>query len=95
MTIFREDDLPAFFSDFGETAVLEGGGEIQVVFDDEYVAAAPMGQEVESSSPQAIGLSSDLENVTHDTTIEIRGVTYRIIGIHPDGQGMTTLIVAR
>jgi len=95
MSIFREDDLPSFLQDFGETAILEGGGEVTVIFDDEFVAASPLDQEVESTKPQAIGLSSDLEGVEHETTIEIRGVTYRIVGIHPDGQGMTTLILTK
>lgn len=95
MGIFREDDLPGFLTDFGETAILEGGSEITVIFDNEYSAATLFERDVESSAPTAMGLSSDLENVVHDSTIEIREITYRVIGIQPDGQGMTTLILAR
>jgi hypothetical protein len=95
MAIFRQDDLPGFLTDFGETAILEGGSEITVIFDNEYSAATLFERDVESSAPTAMGLTSDLEDVVHDSTIEIREITYRVIGIQPDGQGMTVLILAR
>ena len=95
MAVFREDDLPTFLADFGETAILEGGGEVTVIFDNEYAAASLLGIEVESANATVTGLTSDLEELEHEDTIEIREVVYTIKGIHPDGQGLTTLVLAR
>ncbi len=93
--ISLENDLQSFLQDFGETAILEGGDEVNVIFDNEYVAASLLGVEVETANATATGLTSDLENLVHENTVEIRGVTYRIVGVQPDGQGMTVLILAR
>ena len=96
MTIFKEGDLSEFLKDFGETAILEGGDEVNVIFDNEYVAAALLGQEVATSQPMATGLTTDLENVSAGNTIEIRGITYTVSEPpHPDGTGMTVLILKR
>jgi hypothetical protein len=93
--MFYEDDLPSILKDFGETAILEGGGEVTVIFDNEFAAAVPIDAEIETASPKAYGRTSDLEDLAHDDTIEIRGTTYYVKGIHPDGTGMTTLILAK
>jgi len=96
MTIFKEGDLSEFLKDFGETAILEGGDEVNVIFDNEYVAAAPLGQEVATSQPMVTGLTTDLENVSAGNTIEIRGIIYTVSDPpHSDGQGMTVLILKR
>jgi hypothetical protein len=41
-----------------------------------------------------MGISSELEEIIHGQTVTIRETDYRVIGIQPDGQGMTTLILA-
>lgn len=92
--MFYEDDLADFLKDFGESALINGGTEITVIFDNEYAMAVPMGADIESSKPIATAVSSDVENLSHEDTLEIREVVYKIVGIHPDGTGFTTLILS-
>jgi hypothetical protein len=49
---------------------------------------------VETYAPQAICLSEDIEGITHDDTITINPIEYNIIGIQPDSNGMTVLILS-
>jgi hypothetical protein len=92
--MFWEDDVAGFFSDFGEPAILKDGTEIKAIFDNEYALAEPMGVGIESSHPMVAVKSSDVEETIHGDTLEIREVTYSIIGIHPDGTGITNLILS-
>ena len=92
--MFYDDDLPVFLKDFGKTAILEGGGEATVIFDNEYAAATLLGQDVASSQPMVIGLTSDLGELAMGDTIEIDETTYMISDPpQSDGQGMTTLLL--
>jgi hypothetical protein len=91
---FWEDDAGGFFNDFGEPALLQDGTEITVIFDAAYQTASPMGVDIESSKPMAMAKSTDVENEVHGNTITIRGTIYMIVGIQPDGTGMTNLILS-
>jgi len=93
---FGEADLQTFLSDFGETAILEGGDEVSVIFDNEYVAASLLGIEVATSDPMAHGFTSDLGELKIEDEIEIQGVVYKVKEPpHSDGTGFTTLILKR
>lgn len=50
---------------------------------------------VESFGPQALCASADVTDAVHGSTLEIGGVTYFVIGIQPDGTGMTLLILSK
>lgn len=86
--------MDGFFTDFGEPAILKDGTEITIIFDKEYALSEPMGVGIESSHPMVAVKSSDVEETIHGDTLEIREVIYSIIGIHPDGTGITNLILS-
>lgn len=91
--MFYETDLAGFLQDFGEPAIINGK-EVTVIFDDEFKMAVPMGADVESSSPSAIAMSSDVEGLAHGDTVEIREITFKIVEIKPDGTGFTMLVLS-
>ena len=97
------DDFNAAFFDgsFDEAAVYTpAGGQartIQVLFDNEYQAAqfAEAKAEVESSGPRATCREGDVAGVAHGDTLSIRGVTYSVAEVHPDGTGLVVLILSK
>lgn len=93
MVMFYETDLAGFLQDFGEPAIINGK-EVTVIYDNEFKMAVPMGADIENSSPTAIALSSDVEGLAHGDSVEIREVTYKIVGIKPDGTGFTVLVLS-
>ena len=46
---------------------------------------------VQSSSPVAVVRTADVSNVAHGDTLAISGVTYTIVEVSPDNEGMTQL----
>jgi hypothetical protein len=92
--MFYETDLAAFFTDFGEAAILQDGTEITVIFDAAFSMASPMGVDVESSKPMVTAKSEDVESLSHGSTITIRDTLYMIVGIQPDGTGITNLFLS-
>jgi hypothetical protein len=91
--MFYETDLAGFLRDFGEPAIINGK-EVTVIFDNEFKMAVPMGADVESSSPTAIAMSSDVDGVAHGDSVEIYGTTFGVVGIKPDGTGFTVLVLS-
>jgi len=83
--MFIEDRAP-FFADFGEVATI-GGSPVSVIFDKDFIASL----EIESSNPVAVIDEADAAAVVHGTAVVIRSVNYTVVGIHPDGTGMTVL----
>ncbi len=94
MALFYENDLAAFFGDFGEAAILKDGTEIIAIFDAAFSMNSPMGMNIENSKPTATVKSSDIPALAHGDTMEIRGTIYMVVGIEPDGTGVTTVILS-
>lgn len=92
--MFYEQDLDEFFTDFGETAILADGTEITVIFDAGFKEALPMDISIESTKPTATVKTDDIEGMVHGNTMEIRGTIYMVVGIQPDGTGITTVILS-
>ena len=98
-------DIAAFNADlfdgtFDEVAVYTpaGGAErpVRVIFDNEYQASqykeADAG--IESSGPKATCMEADVVGVAHKDTLVLRGVTWYVLEVHPDGMGLVTLILS-
>lgn len=64
--------------------------EIFGVYDEDFVELG-FDRAVESSQPTLQCRTSDLPGVRHGDTVSVEGRLYEIVGVHPDGQGMTTL----
>lgn len=69
-----------------ETAVLDGNA-VDVIFDRNYLAVDGMG----STSPAALADSELVATATQASTMVVRGNTYRVRSIEPDGTGSTLL----
>jgi len=67
---------------------------INGIFDDEYEQVNPATGMIETTAPQFQVATSDIDGMLRSETVTIGGTTYYIIGIHPDGTGMTTLILS-
>ncbi len=93
MALFYEQDLAAFFQDFGEAAILADGKEITVIFDAAFTPANPMDANIEATKPTVTAKTEDVESLAHGDTMEIRRTIYMIVGIQPDGTGITTIIL--
>ena len=83
--------VASFFSlsDFAILATVRGR-QINVIFDQQYVDTLG----VETSQPAATCASSDVADVEQDDSITVDGREYRIIGVQPDGTGVTVLRLA-
>lgn len=91
-------DLSVFFADYGVSATYTHAAvpaTISVIFDNEYVPMNLGGVEVESLGPAATCKSSDVSAAAHGDTLTVDSVTYYIKGIHPDGTGITLLILSK
>lgn len=90
-----------FDGSFDETALYTpSGGQarpIQVLFDNEYQAAQfqQADAEIESSGPRATCREAEVAGVVHGDTLQVRGVTYSVAEVHPDGTGLVILILSR
>ena len=105
MGIESADDLSDFFltDDFGVAASYtpDGGSAstVNVLFDNPF-NSVPLGtgeRDVESNTPTALAISSDVASVAHGDAIVISGITYSIVGVRKDSgsgyQGTTLLVL--
>ena len=82
---FVESTAP-FFADFGVTATL-AGADVRGIFDDAYGEA--FGGLVAGSGPM-FRLPSSIAATRGDSLV-LGATTYTVVGIEPDGTGMTLL----
>ncbi|GAB4245689.1 MAG: hypothetical protein OHK0028_23640 [Deltaproteobacteria bacterium] len=70
---------------------------IRVIFDNEYQAAqfAQADAAIESSGPRATCREGDVPGVAHGDTLQVRGLTYSVAEVHPDGAGLVVLILSK
>ena len=87
-TTFNEA-LRDIWNELGTDATYKGT-TIKIDFRKDFIEV----EGVETYAPQAICLSEDIEGVTHADTITIESIEYNIIGIQPDKNGMTILILS-
>lgn len=83
-----------------EALRLDTGTEVPVVFDNGY--ADGLGNAFESSQPSALGASADLQGIEHGSRLMLPkpqgepGLdAWAVVGIQPDGTGMTRLLLER
>lgn len=90
-----------FDGTFDEEGVFTPSGgssrNIPVIFDNEYQAAQYQEADagIESSGPKATCLEADVVGVAHKDTLALRGVTWHVLEVRPDGMGLVTLILSQ
>ncbi len=82
-------DLPAMFADFGIPATV-GGVALTALFDDEYATALDA---VAGSAPVLMVQTSDVPAVALGAAVLLDSTSYTVIGIQPDGTGITRLVL--
>ena len=72
------------------------GIKIPAVFDDGFEPVS-FGSTVtiETTLPQAICKTADVENIAHNETVVINKEVFTVVGIQNDGTGATTLFLQR
>jgi len=94
---FLEDvisDLSTFFEDQAIDA-LWNAVTYKVIFFNEYEAVALFGAEIESRNPHILVKESDFSGITHDSTITIGGVAYKVKSPQPDGTGVMLIELSK
>lgn len=67
---------------------------IQGIFDDEFSSAVQGEMGIESTVPQVLVKTSDVQNIAHNEELTINSVVYKVIGIQPDGTGVTLILLS-
>jgi hypothetical protein len=93
MAVESDEDRAMFLSadDFGVTAIYKGSIEIEGIFDKFYLEQSVGIAGIQSNDPVFTCLTSEAPDPAHGETLEIGTATYKIIGVEPDGDGMTIL----
>lgn len=88
------EDFSAFFgtSDFAVAAIIDGR-PVNGIFDNDYAAVRGELGDVESNRPAFMCAAADVASVAYGDTAKVSGVSYTVRGIHPDGTGVTVLIL--
>ncbi len=83
-------DLPDYLADFGVTATV-GGVSVTAIFDAAYADPLNMG----GNTPQLTVATSDLPAVAVGQAVTVNATSYTVVGIEPDGTGVSTLMLRR
>lgn len=86
------EDLSVFFRDFGAQATL-GAASVRGVFDNAFEDAGSLG--VFGTQPIFTCATGDLAGVQVGQSATVQAVAYRIVGIEPDGTGISTVRLER
>jgi hypothetical protein len=97
MAVESEEMLLEFLQDFGSSSCTftdtsaTSSSTITALLKREYYEESAGEATVQSSSPVAIVRTSDVPNVVHGDTLAVSGVSYSIVEVSPDNEGMTQL----
>ena len=98
MAVETAEDRAVFVNpaEFGVTATY-GASSINGIFDSDYFAASVGAQvDIEGARLRFLCRTADLPSGgTHGDTIVIGAVTYKVREVHPDGTGMTELVIEK
>ncbi|GAF85155.1 unnamed protein product [marine sediment metagenome] len=65
------------------------------IFDDAFDSPNLDTGQIETTAPQVLVKDSDISGIAQDDTMTINSVVYNVTGIHPDGTGLTTIILSQ
>ena len=89
-------DLTTFLnSDEFAVEVTYGAATIKGIFDNAFIADTQDGIEVETRVPQVTIKTSDISGLVHGDTLNINATVYNVIGIEPDGTGVTRVLLSQ
>lgn len=88
------EDLSEFFDTtygFAVTATYNGVTSVNGIFDAEYFETTAGFGGIQSSQPVFLCRAADMPSAVHGQTLVVNAVTYQIVGVEPDGSGITLL----
>lgn len=88
-----ENDAYAFFSvqDFAQPVTRGGGRQFNAIFDAQYQE----GLGIAGSGPALTCATEDVRDMRRDEQVTIEAGKFRVVGIEPDGTGITVLRLQR
>lgn len=92
LTIFF-DNSNGFSVDFVYTPTVGSPATIKGIFDNANYEAEGGEIKIQGTQPQIVCRSSDVPLPAYGEAVTIGSNSYTIVGIHPDGTGITTLIL--
>ncbi len=89
------DDLDIFLDDdeFAVNVIFKSN-TIQGIFDNEFIASVEGEIGIESTIPQGQFKTSDVSSAVQGDTMTINSIVYNIIGVQPDGTGMSLVLLS-
>lgn len=90
-----QNDLATFLADFGVSATYNGTTQITGIFETDYRALDEDGMEIRLSGPIFYARTADVPADAQGKVLAVAGVNYTIVGVQPDGTGMTLLTLSR
>ena len=84
------ENIDAYMTSFGQ-AVTVNNVSITAIFDNEYAGFSGLGVGIDSNEPILTCKSADVSTAVQGTAAVVGGVTYAVVGVEPDGTGITTL----
>lgn len=78
-------------ANLANAAATFGGAQVPVIFDNSYAQA--MAGMVEASMPSCQAATADVAALVQGSTLTINAMSYRVTEVHPDGTGLTTLLL--
>lgn len=90
-----QNDLSTFLADFGVSATYNGTTHITGIFETDYRALDEDGMEIRLSGPIFYARTTDVPSDAQGKILTINTTDYNIVGVQPDGTGMTLLTLSR
>lgn len=90
------EDFGAFFDNaqgFAVSAIYNGVDVIDVILDKAYFEDRQGTAAIASSQPMALAIESDVPDAAAGDTLVIDDTTYNVTEVHPDGTGLTMLML--
>lgn len=94
---FTEDLTPFFdtVNGFAETVTYQGSTSIAVIFDNAFIEDRLGAVGIESTKPACLVRTSQVSSVVQGHTIARGAVNYQVASVHPDGTGLTLLVLEK
>ena len=85
------DNLDMLNADEFGSVVVFNGNIISGIYDAAYYELIGGDGSVESTTPAVICRSADVTGIKHQDLVNIDGTDYYVVGVKPDGTGMTEI----
>ena len=103
MAVETDTELTSLLSDFGDTVTFSPGStypnrnddtvDIKAIFDNAFFEVIGEENPARSSQPSLVCKTSDVSGAERNSMIERGTDRYKVVGVEPDGTGITLLLL--